>query len=209
MTDKKRNDRVLGIAFGAVLLLAAFGVAMALTGSGGPAEATELAPVTITGDALVEFPAPGQADPGAGSAAPQVTGVGFDGAAVDLLSADSSTIVVFLAHWCPHCRREVPVLVDELGGNLPDGVRLVGVATATRDTEANYPPSAWLDSEDWPFEVLVDSKDYEAAAAYGVNSFPAFAVVGPDGTLLARGSGELSAAELAALVATAADAVDG
>ncbi len=206
MTGKKRNDRVLGLAFGAVLLIAAFGVAMALTGSGGPAEATEIAPVTITGDALLAFPAPGEADAGVGSTAPQVSGVDFDGNAVDLLSEDSSTIVVFLAHWCPHCRREVPVLVDELGGSLPDGVRLIGVATATRDTEANYPPSAWLDSEDWPFDVLVDSKDFEAAAAYGVNSFPAFAVVGPDGALLARGSGELSAEALQELVTIAADA---
>lgn len=210
---KKRSARKKGgpdattlLGLGVVVIMVALGIAFALSDSG-PAEATETAPVEITGGALSAFPEGVGFDESAnGQPAPSASGSSFDDSSVDLLADEGSTIVVFLAHWCPHCRAEVPVIVDELGEALPDDVRLVGVATSTDPSQANYPPSVWLEAEDWPFDVLVDSEDSEISAAYGVRSFPAFAVVGADGNVVMRASGELNPEQLDALVQAAADA---
>lgn len=187
---------------GLAVLAGAFLIAFIVTGEGAP-ELTEAAPVEIVGDPLAPIPDPGADDPAVGQPAPEATGQNFQGEAVDLLADDGGTIVVFLAHWCPHCQREVPVLVDEWTDTLPPDVRVVAVPTSTDRTQGNYPPSAWLEAEDWPFDVLVDSSDDEIARAYGVQSFPAFVVVGPDGNVQVRASGELSPAGLDELVQAA------
>ncbi len=115
--------------------------------------------------------------------------------------------MVFLAHWCPHCQVEAPRITEHLGGNLPDGVDLIGVATATDPTQGNYPPSDWLlNAVDWPFDVVVDSPTNQLAQAYGVQAYPAFVVVGGDGNVVARGSGELTTDSLDQLVQAAEDA---
>ena len=185
----------------AVIALALF-VAVTLTGDGPPAM-TETAPVDVAGGPLTPIPADGSNDASVGAPAPTASGVNFEDEAVDLLNEDGGTILVFLAHWCPHCQAEVPRIVEHLGGSLPEDVELVGVPTSTDPTQGNYPPSAWLEAEDWPFDVLVDSEDNELAQAYGVQSFPAFVAVGPDGNVQLRGSGELSTAGLDALVEAA------
>lgn len=175
---------------GLAVIAGAFLIAFIVTGDG-PPEMTETAPVDVTGDTLTPIPADGTNDASVGAPAPEATGVDFEGEPVDLLADDGSTIVVFLAHWCPHCQAEVPVIVDHLGESLPEDVRLVGVATATDPTQGNYPPSAWLEAEDWPFDVMVDSLADQVAEAYGVQAYPAFVVVGEDGNVKLRGSGEV------------------
>ncbi|NCZ56650.1 MAG: hypothetical protein EBY86_08450 [Acidimicrobiia bacterium] len=56
-------------------------------------------------------------------------------------------LLVFLAHWCPHCQAEVPVLVKWNQSMLvPDNLDVIAVATGTDETAPNYPPSvcqAW------------------------------------------------------------------
>lgn len=180
------------------LVTAALVVAITLTGEG-PPEMTETAPVDVVGDALPPIPEGGD-DPAVGQPAPAAAGLDFEGEAVDLLADEGSTIVVFVAHWCPVCQREVPVIVDEWTDTLPPDVRVVAVPTSTQSTQGNYPPSAWLQAEGWPFDVLVDSESSDLGQAYGVQAYPAFAVVGPDGEVRARASGELSPAGLQQLV---------
>lgn len=187
---------------GLAVVAVAFLVAVVLTGEG-PPELTETAPVDVAGAPLTPIPSDGANDASVGQPAPTATGSDFDGATVDLLAEDGGTVVVFLAHWCPVCQREVPVVVDHLGESLPDDVRLVGVPTSTDPTQGNYPPSAWLDAEDWPFDVLVDSPANQLAKAYGVQAFPAFVAVGADGTVRLRGSGALPPAGLDQLVRSA------
>lgn len=187
---------------GLAVVAGAFLVAIVLTGEG-PAEMTETAPVAVSGEPLTAIPSEGGQDASVGQPAPTATGSDFEGGSVDLLAEDGGTVVVFLAHWCPHCQREVPVVVDHLGDALPDDVRLVGVPTSTDASQGNYPPSAWLEAEDWPFDVLVDSSANELAQAYGVRSFPAFVAVDADGTVQLRGSGELSTEGLDAVVEAA------
>jgi 1-aminocyclopropane-1-carboxylate deaminase len=69
--------------------------------------------------------------------------------------------------------------------------RVVGIATSTDERRENYPPSDWLAREGFPWPVLADSADLDAAAAYGVTGFPTFLLFDADGTVLWRTSGEL------------------
>ncbi len=162
--------------------------------------AAETQPVTITGTAL---PAPPQAgaDSALGMAAPALSGFGFDGSAIDITPGGRPKMVVFLAHWCPHCNREIPVLQSwAAAGGVADEVDIIGVSSGVNAQGENYPPSEWLADRDWAWPVLADSANSDALAAYGVGGFPAFVVVGADGTVKVRSSGELPAADLDALV---------
>lgn len=146
------------------------------------------------------------ADPAVGMRAPVVEGVGLDGRPVTVPGAGRPTIVVFLAHWCPHCQREVPQLqrwIDE--GALPDGVDVVGVATGFDPELPNHPASAWLDREGWTPATVADG-DGSAATAYGVSGFPFWVAVAGDGTVVERRSGELTLDDVTALAETARDA---
>ena len=93
-------------------------------------------------------------------------------------------MLVFLAHWCPHCNREVPRLVAwQADGMVPEGLDVIGVSTGSPRARTNYPPSAWLAELDWQWPVLADSTDHQAAAAYGLPGFPYFVIIGADGTV--------------------------
>ena len=85
-------------------------------------------------------------DPAAGAAAPALRGTGFDDGAVTITADGRPKMVLFLAHWCPHCRDEVPVvqgLIDE--GRLPEGVDLYAVSTAVDGRERQLPTPAVAD----------------------------------------------------------------
>jgi thiol-disulfide isomerase/thioredoxin len=97
---------------------------------------------------------------------------------------------MFVAHWCPHCQREVPLLAKWLKGGQPAGVELYSVATSTSAQQANYPPSAWLAREGWTVPVLTDDEASGAAQAYGLTSFPYFVFIDSSGKVVQRMAGE-------------------
>lgn len=101
-------------------------------------------------------------------------------------------VLVFLAHWCPHCQAEVPVLVDGADDGVFDDVELVGVLTATNPDAPNFPPSEWLDEEEWPGLRFYDDEDATAGLAYGLDGFPMMVFVDGDGIVQDRLSGEQS-----------------
>lgn len=147
-------------------------------------------PVEITGESLFAARNP------VGVAAPTVSGRSFDDSTV-VIDGTEPTVVVVMAHWCPHCQAEIPRIVEAYrAGRLPDGVRVVGVATANTPERGNFPPAAWLDSESWPFAVLVDDEDGAAMHALGVTGFPTLVAIGGDGTVRAHQSGENDVAGL-------------
>lgn len=169
--------------------------------------------VTIEGEALPVFNAESVTtltDTAVGMPAPVVAGQDFFGEATSLPVAGESTMIVFLAHWCAYCQAEVPLLMDEwIEGDLPDGVNVRAVPTGTNEQAVNFPPSAWLLADnDWTEPILTDTTDSQAAEAYGLAAYPFFVVVGPDGNVLARTSGELGRDQLQALVDVAAGAAD-
>ena len=167
----------------------------------GEADGVEVAAsVQIEGTSLASFQ-PGGDDPAVGEPAPTATGADFDGNGVTVGGGGQPQVVVFLAHWCPHCRAEVPRIVDlARSGGIPPGVDLVAVATETERGRENYPPSEWLDREGWPGSVLVDTGSSEVANAYGLSSFPFFVVLDDQGRVVTRQSGELAPEELRDLV---------
>ncbi len=153
-------------------------------------------PVTVTGDPLPEFGSPAD-DPAVGMASPVIEGQSFDGTSRTIGEPTANpTMVVFLAHWCPHCNEEVPVLVGLADdGSIPEGLDVLGVSTAAAPDRENYPPSEWLDDREWPFDSMADDEDLTAISAMGGASFPFTVILDADGTVLARRAGEASADE--------------
>lgn len=202
---RPRAGWLVGAAIVAVIALAAI-VAIAVSGgdssTGQDATGVEqYRAVTMTGTALDPLDQSTGVDPAVGVIAPSLSGQSFDGTAVSY-APGRPTLLVFLAHWCVHCRAEVPVLVDwQAAGKAPAGLDVIGVATGTDATKPNYPPSAWLSGTGFAWPVMADSTSHEAATAYGLTSFPYFVLVDAQGAVVARASGELTPTALDALVA--------
>ncbi|MEP7112060.1 MAG: TlpA disulfide reductase family protein [Ilumatobacteraceae bacterium] len=162
--------------------------------------AAETQPVTVEGAALPTPPESG-ADTAIGMTPPTVMGFHFDGTPVEITPGGRAKMVVFLAHWCPHCNNEIPVLQGwSDAGNAPANLDIVGVSTAVSAQRDNYPPSKWLADRAWAWPMLADSANSDAAQAYGVSGFPTLVIVGADGTVKVRSSGELPVADLDAMV---------
>jgi thiol-disulfide isomerase/thioredoxin len=195
---------LLGVV--AVLLVGAIAVT-ALTkddsssGSSGSADVEQTRPVSIAGTPLPLLPHEGD-DPAVGMTAPVLTGASFTGETETLGGATAKpTLAVFVAHWCPHCQREVPLLVQWADdGTIPEDIDLVAVSTAVGRYPVNYPPSEWLDREGWPGRIIADDQNDTAAQAYGLPSYPYFLALDKEGKVVARGTGELDQAQVAELV---------
>jgi cytochrome c biogenesis protein CcmG, thiol:disulfide interchange protein DsbE len=189
---------------GVVGLVVVLAVAAIVSSGGGDenqsaAGIEETRSVTVTGDALPGFE-PGGDDAAVGKAIPDVKGQSFDGSPVEISNDGRAKLIVFVAHWCPHCQREVPVLADWLKSNsLPAGVDLYTVSTGVTSKRPNYPPSAWLEEEGWTAKTLADSEDQKAADAFGLSAFPYFVAVDGSGKVVARTSGEIGTEGFAAL----------
>lgn len=167
-------------------------------------------PATITGDSLAVF-TDGASDAAVGLDAPVISGLNFAGEEIVLDAAATGRpyMVVFLAHWCPHCNAEVPRLNDwKHSGGVPADLDVIGVATAVSKSSANYPPSSWFSNRGWEWPVMVDEADGDGAAgkvaqAFGASGWPYFVIVGADGKVKVRVSGEVEASDLQTIVDTA------
>ena len=186
---------VVGIA-GAVSLGTAGGSTPATNDSvvtvpGGVAPA-EYQKVTVTGERLSQIPESGT-DSEVGKAAPTLTGYDLRGrpVTIDPGSDGKATMVVFLAHWCPHCNREIPVLNEwKAEGLVPPNLRIVGITTASKADQANWPPSKWMVAMKWSFDQFADSEKQDASAAYGVGGYPFLVYIDAAGNVTSRSSGE-------------------
>jgi thiol-disulfide isomerase/thioredoxin len=207
-----KNRTFVIVAGVVVLIIAAALIAVLATGGSDDsgdssasgdsgAEIEQTRPVEVTGEALAPFEDPA-ADPAVGQASPVVTGAGFDGTPMTIGGAgDKPTLLVFLAHWCPHCNREVPEVIklNDAGG-IPADLDVIGISTAVASDRPNYPPSEWIVDKGWPFPTMADSENSEALDAFGGTGFPFLVIVDSDGTVLARQSGESTADELGAWI---------
>jgi len=192
------------VVAGIVVLALAAALATALTGDGDDgAEGTQqIRPVAIDGAPLAPFDPAASPDPAVGTAAPRLEGTSFDGSPVTIAGDGRPKLVVFVAHWCPHCQAEVPVINQWLENRgQPEGVDLYGVSTGASQDLPNWPPSEWLADEGWKIPTLADDADSTAGSAYGVSSYPFFVTIDADGNVVSRGSGELTPDHLDALIA--------
>jgi len=196
---------VLLLATAAVLAVLAVGVAIALLGGdderAAAADEPVFGPVSVEGTPLPTLTSP-ETDLAAGQPAPVLTGEAPDGTALTVGGAGDGrpTLVAFLAHWCPHCQRELPVLVDLADDGAFDDVRTVAVLTGSNAAAENFPPTAWLEREGWTGDVLLDDERTTAATAYGFSGYPFLVVLDGDGEVVARTAGEVPGEVVAAMV---------
>ena len=194
-------NKITAVAVGVVAVLAAiFGVVAFTASSDDDASvegASEFQNVVVTGEVLPDF-GKGEADPAIGMTAPVLEGFGFLGNEVTT-TPGNPMLLVFLAHWCPFCQKEVPILVKwSQSGLVPENLDVIAITTGTDETQPNFPPSVWLANENWPelWPVLVDNKDQTAGNAFGLAGYPYMTLIGADGKVLWRNSGEISAEAL-------------
>jgi thiol-disulfide isomerase/thioredoxin len=193
---------------GAIIAIIIGGAAIVAISSSGSESNTsssnisEFSDITVTGDALPGFDS-ASTDASIGMTAPIVSGKGFTGTEITTDGAGTPTLLVFLAHWCQFCQREVPLLVQwEKDGLTPTGVDVIAVATGTDPANPNFPPSEWLAREEFPalWPVIADSADKKAANAFGLSGYPFFVLVDAQGKVFTRLSGEIPMDELTAII---------
>lgn len=156
-------------------------------------------PVTISGTSLPELGS--GTDNAIGQLVPEVTGASFDGTPVAIGHDGRPKLVLFVAHWCPHCQAEVPRIVSHVNQTaLPAGLDMIAVSTSVDPAKPNYPPSTWLSNEDWKWPVLADDDKSDTALAYGLSGFPYFVATDASGKVVGRTSGEISMDEFDAMV---------
>jgi thiol-disulfide isomerase/thioredoxin len=188
--------------FGALALAASLAACGSKSSSSSPSvdpAAQPTRPVTVTGTALAPMPKSGT-DAAVGVTPPTLQGAAFTGTPVTITPGTGGPMmVVFVAHWCPHCQREVPRLVKWIAdGGPPAGLQIFAVSTSVMKKAGNYPPSTWLAKVNWPKPVLADDDNSSAAQAWGLTAFPYFVVVGADGKVKYRVSGEADTNSLTA-----------
>ena len=192
----------IGVAVIAVAAIAAFWLSSGSSGGGSSdrpsdvpsaAGSAEQAPV-VSGTSLPVFSS-ASGDVAVGQTVPTVTS---PTASIQLNG--KAKILLFLAHWCPHCQAEVPVVQDWIdSGNLPGDIDLISVSSSIDPNRPNYPPNEWLEREGWTAPVIVDESG-TVADAYGLPAFPYWVFVNADGTVAGRLIGELAASDLDRIV---------
>jgi cytochrome c biogenesis protein CcmG, thiol:disulfide interchange protein DsbE len=133
-----------------------------------------------------------------GLPAPPITGTNIvDGAKVDLSSLRGRFVVVnFFASWCVPCQDEQPQLVKWEGESASHAI--VGVLFS--DTPGAAKEFLAANAGSWP--ALADPNG-QFALNYGVRGPPESYLLDPQGVVLAKFVGELSAAGLDRIVARA------
>ncbi|MEZ5410438.1 MAG: TlpA disulfide reductase family protein [Acidimicrobiales bacterium] len=153
------------------------------------------APVSVEGTSLAEMPdvlVTGADDPAAGSVAPTLRGTDFDGNPVTIGADGRAKVIYFVAHWCPHCQAEVPLIQQLIdSGQKPDNVDIYAVSTAVRPESGNYPPSTWLDREGFSSVTMRDDGGSSAVLAFGAGGFPYAVYLDSQNRVIARSAGEL------------------
>ena len=203
---KQRLPWIIGAVV--AVLVAVFAI-VAVTGTSDADQSaegvvSEFQDVEVSGDSLPGFSGEGT-DAALGAVAPVLRGAGPTGNVVTT-EPGAPTLLVFLAHWCPVCQREVPVLVNWFNdGLVPDNLDVIAVTTSTDPSAPNFPPSTWLANEKWPavWPIMADSGANDAANAFGLNAFPFMTLVSSDGKVLWRHSGEIDGTSLTVALTTA------
>lgn len=95
-----------------------------------------------------------------------------------------ATLYVFWEVWCPHCRREVPKLVETYTKYHPQGLNIVGLTKQSRDV-TDQQVTDFIAENKLNYAIAKEQGD-SMSTAYGVRGIPAAAVV-KDGKVVWRG----------------------
>jgi thiol-disulfide isomerase/thioredoxin len=203
---RKSQLTLLAVVGGlAVLVLAVFALWSA-NDKDDDGELSEVGTVSIEGDALPEYGGDPTSDAAVGTVAPTVTATDLRGGELSIAPDGRTKVLIFLAHWCPHCQAEVPVLQDwvEDSGGLPADIDVLSIATGLDPSRGNYPPSEWLFGEEgWQFPVMIDDASSTIAGTYGLSAYPYYVALNGQNQVIARSSGELTVEQWEGFLATA------
>jgi cytochrome c biogenesis protein CcmG, thiol:disulfide interchange protein DsbE len=167
---------------------------------GASATPIAVAPPVITGAPLPTF-AQTQGDAAVGMLAPAVIGQDYAGHTVTIAPTGKPMLVIFAAHWCPHCQREIPLIQQWIdAGKAPPDIEFRSVSTAITPTAPNYPPEAWFQSVGWTVPLIVDPTN-SVATAFGLSGYPFFVLLDGKGAVVSRFSGEIAITDLEAILA--------
>ena len=192
-SDTSRSIPIIGIVVGIIVVLAVIAIVFA----GNTEPGNEYGDPQVSGQ-LSLMPPDTRVDTTATSeVSPTVIGQDFDGNEVRIENDGRAKAIVLLAHWCPHCQNEVPVVQAWLdsGGGV-EGVDMYSIATAMDSNRDNFPPSAWFDREGWTVPVIRDDSSDSVHTAYGSGGFPFWVFVNSDGTVAFRLAGATTIDEL-------------
>jgi len=196
MNSKKESSNksvwLIGSIAAAIAIAAIVAVATQSSSDDVVTGVEEFNSVEVVGDPLPEY-SDSASDTAIGMTAPILTGKGFTGNTI-VTGPGAPTLLVFLAHWCQYCQREVPLLVQwNRDGLVPSGLDVIAIATSTDPASPNFPPSEWLAREEFPplWPVMTDSGEKTAANAMGVSGFPFFVLLDSRGKVALRISGEI------------------
>ncbi|MGA1478859.1 MAG: TlpA family protein disulfide reductase [Candidatus Actinomarina sp.] len=155
---------------------------------------------TISGDALPEYAGENDINISVGLQAPLFSGPDQNSEIISLEKNGKSKILLFLAHWCPHCQAEVPIVqeyIDTFG--LPADVEVIGILTSIDRSRDNYPPHDWLVKEGWS-ETQIYDLDREIGTVYGLNAFPYWVTLDKDLKVVNRVTGKLTPDQITVLI---------
>lgn len=185
---------VLGLG---LIVLLAFSIA----GEEAPDASVAFGEVTVEGNPLAFHADLVSGDPAVGSIAPTVSGSDWNNNRYIIGPDGRSKVVVLMAHWCPHCQAEVPVIMDWIeAGGLPDHVDLYALTVSSDRFRPNWPPQDWLEREGWTVPTIMDDEAGSAAAAYGMTGTPFYIVLDGENRNLGRIAGEIGVQGLNFLV---------
>ena len=213
--DSASSGLARKIGFGAIGLVVFAGlIALGVSLANQEDPADTLPDVTVeivSGTPIPPFDPNNPDDPARGTLAPEIQSVDFAGDPAGILNDGTPKLILFLAHWCPHCQREVPALQSWIDTNgVPEGVDFVSVATSITEVRPNYPPNSWLEREGWTQRVVVDDATSTIGGVYGLSSFPYYVLVDGSGVIVQRISGEQDPETVGVLLeALALTGVDG
>lgn len=132
-----------------------------------------------------------QESPLLGKLAPQLVGTTMAGESFDLDAFKGDWVLVnFFATWCPPCVVEHPELI-ELSEQQPQGLEIVSVAFG--DTATNVEEFFAEHGGSWP---VLASDTGAIGIEYGVKKLPESFLVAPDGSVVAKFNGGITAADL-------------
>tara|TARA_B100000900_G_scaffold95058_1_gene78168 strand:+ start:494 stop:1096 length:603 start_codon:yes stop_codon:yes gene_type:complete len=180
------------IIAGAVVLVVGLAVAIGVTLVDEPLDGNlPEGETTVIGQILPEYAAENDDNIVQGQEAPTFSGPNENSEIVSIEKNGNAKALLFLAHWCGYCQKEVPIVqeyIDLIG--IPEGVEIIAIATSIDRSKSNYPPHDWLESEGWS-EVQIYDIDREIGTAYGINSFPYWVFLDKDLKVVARRAGNL------------------
>ncbi len=180
------------IIAGAVVLVLGLAIAIGVTLSSEPVAAgLPEGEINVDGESLPQYAGENDDNIALGLSAPTFSAPDQNSEIFNLEKNGNSKALLFLAHWCPHCQREVPVVQSFIDSNgVPPGIEVIAVATSIDRGRDNYPPQEWLEREGWS-EIQIYDLDREIGEAYGLNAFPYWVFLDKDHNVIARRTGNL------------------